>query len=576
MNIQDCNLKAFEKQLRSIAMKEKGIERLTQVVKWPDGKLAEDISPVFDAVCEFIVFDECVRRPFFEIVSTILSQRPGQLYKTLIKNVKRDEHPLTYAEAYRFLIQCSRSQFLDALECSSFTYEGILDAFNVPWSLFEKGTYDERLLRGIEMFKSALGNGDYREMMITLRKMKDIFLSFRSKDLLFVYDKPDITLKDLCKDYNLMSELFNTYPTFEAEDFISLWNKAMMAKSACERNKLFHRGSADALKDEQLQNLFNATSDDESYYREWLNDYKKLALNRIEKTKKLAGMIKNERDILLYCSNMPYLVITSALDFHKPPRKDDKLPPFERLVNKKNSGNRNHYAWIDLMGYGYMGYEYMDYSRFAKLGQGIFLYTKRMIDVYDEVKYIMNDEEKCILERILDSSKYTDIVRTLSRKTEEQKNNVNMLPPIAESDNSQNRENREEELNEEYSPALHFGMLCEDEIADRICNSFLFKFFEGGKEKALNIKYVFFGKGEKCERLVFTEEKGDLVKIIWYLNGKHGSKKIWQYFNTFIVDSKTNKEVFAQNPISNKRSSTLDVRAHLERILPENLHKDLP
>lgn len=199
-----------------------------------------------------------------------------------------------------------------------------------------------------------------------------------------------------------------------------------------------------------------------------------------------------------------------------------------------------------------------------------------MIDVYDEVKDIMNDEEKCILERILDSSKYTDIVRTLSRKTEEQKNNVNMLPPIAESDNSQNRENREEELNEEYSPALHFGMLCEDEIADRICNSFLFQFFEGGKEKASNIKYVFFGKGEKCERLVFKGKKGELVKIIWYFNGMHGSDQLWQYFNTFIVDSKNkNKKVLGINPISNK-SETFDVRYQLKRILPETLHKHLP
>lgn len=129
MKIQDCNLNAYESKLQSIPLSRVGVERLTQVAAWPDGRIVEDVQPIFGAFCEFVVFNECVKRPFYKILSAILNNKIDALFSVLLAKNTAAESSLTYKEAFDYFLLIGKNKvrkILDAYKCSSYTYNAIL------------------------------------------------------------------------------------------------------------------------------------------------------------------------------------------------------------------------------------------------------------------------------------------------------------------------------------------------------------------------------------------------------------------------------------------------------------------
>lgn len=162
MNIQDCNLRPYEFRLRSIALKDEGVKTLTKIVAWPDGKFSEPMQTMFDILCEYEVFNVCVKHPFLEIITGILLERIGKLYELLTKSKLSYCNPLTYEEAFYLFIYLGEAKtraLLGVINCSSFVYNRLLQAVRD---------------NDLNLFRSAFGGNDFQDMMRTLRSLQYI------------------------------------------------------------------------------------------------------------------------------------------------------------------------------------------------------------------------------------------------------------------------------------------------------------------------------------------------------------------------------------------------------------------
>ena len=85
--------------LTSVATKEDGIHRLYRYVTWPNGKFDKNAKDLFAALCEFAVFNECVKQPFHLIVKNRIEKRMVELYAHIANLQDKIPTSLTYKEA---------------------------------------------------------------------------------------------------------------------------------------------------------------------------------------------------------------------------------------------------------------------------------------------------------------------------------------------------------------------------------------------------------------------------------------------------------------------------------------------
>ena len=101
MTIKECNLSEYGIWLRNILMKEVGIQRIKQLLNCNDNVLDEQDLQLNNALCEYAVFNECIKTPFFDILCSTLSNRPEKIFGLLLKN-KEHLSALRYEEAFVF------------------------------------------------------------------------------------------------------------------------------------------------------------------------------------------------------------------------------------------------------------------------------------------------------------------------------------------------------------------------------------------------------------------------------------------------------------------------------------------
>jgi hypothetical protein len=61
MVLEKSHIKKYASMLTSVASKEDVIRRLYRYVTWPNGELVKNAKELFSALCEFVVFYECVK-----------------------------------------------------------------------------------------------------------------------------------------------------------------------------------------------------------------------------------------------------------------------------------------------------------------------------------------------------------------------------------------------------------------------------------------------------------------------------------------------------------------------------------
>jgi len=380
MKIQDCNLREYEGQLQSIPLYRTGIERLTKVASCPDGNIVGDVQPVFDAFCEFVVFNECVRRPFFEILSNSLNNKVGSLFTVLLTNNKVSDSSLTYKEAYDFFLLLGKRRvrdILDAYKCSSFTYNGVIDAI-------AKKDY--------ELFLSALGNADFHDMMATLWQLRYILLGIKSSGR--------NSSKGRLGNHNQwitgadFSAYFRAFTSVYPDKFIENYVKYYISRDLAEkpRRQRITRG----LNDEELQQLYSTTTTaDGRYYLEWIDKFTKMSFNQSDFATYLDSITNRDSEIIADSEVIAHLIIKMAVNGHKA----ELIQHFNLDPIKCNEVDDD---WDEY---------YCDYHNINTLGDYIIIYTAKMLSIYSDVKEVLNDEEKCVLEWILGCSRYTFLLR---------------------------------------------------------------------------------------------------------------------------------------------------------------------
>ena len=503
MKIQDCNLRAYEGQLQSIPLSRVGVERLTQVASWPDGKIVEDVQPLFGAFCEFVVFNECVKRPFFEILSALLNNKIGELFSVLLAKNAATESSLTYKEAFDFFLLIGKRQardILDAYKCSSYTYNGVLDAI---------GNKD------YEAFLRALGSADYQDMMTTLWKLRYILLGIKSSKA--NSDKRSIgrieNLNQWVKDADF-SVYFKTYTSAYAEGFVEKRVKSLA--SLCRPEKPRRMRITRNLNDYELQQLYSTTATaDGSYYPEWIDKFAIMSFEQSNFASYLAEVANREREIAADSDTISHLIIKMAVDGHKA----EVIQHFGIAPNKPNDDNDD---WDEY---------YCDYHNIDILGEYIILYTDKMLNVYGDVKEILSDEERCLIEWVLSCSKYTGIF------TQESSEKVN-VEPVTVDDTADERPLPPPDIQNRKR-------LRNSTLINTTCQ-YLQGWFKGANIK--DIKFVFFGIGERPSKsLELTTQKSNLCMFISYLIGKKNiQKETWIHF-AFCINFR-GKPVFPTDP----------------------------
>ena len=136
-----------------------GLRRLAKIYYWP---AESGDSQDFKALCEFVIFNVGIKRPFFEELLGCLLNRVGNLCNLLLNSLDDDTPQITYEEAYVLLRKLklgNTRDLLNKLSCSSNMFNGILKSIK---------TLD------YDLFLSSLHESDNKKTMQVLWGMRYI------------------------------------------------------------------------------------------------------------------------------------------------------------------------------------------------------------------------------------------------------------------------------------------------------------------------------------------------------------------------------------------------------------------
>ena len=384
---------------------------ITKFVKYTDVNKVEKDNPALAALCEFIAFNECIKRPFFKILNdSLFSDKLERLYIELSKNIKECDKRLDYAGAFVFLRimpEDKQKSIIDGAKFAPSQQNNIMQAI--------KGNNYDAFIR-------ALGNNDCDVMLKVLSKMQYIFMG-TTKNLSIIineYSGDDIIFdKSLWSNIGFLSNLIRLYTAKglymeeKTPDARQNLGKSSLVGCAINSCKI---DSYEMLKNKiettlgrcfSMLNLFRVDSLTkvacDNYFSRWLTDF---STNVVDTTIDVEMEFLNN-----VCDRCAYYIMREVL---RGARKD--------ITEYSIEENSNNPCFDDYSWYKEMISSFGTSNCIEMLGKGILLYTQKMIDVYnDEIKLILGDEEKCKLDNILKYSKYTDIVTDSIAKVNDRK-----------------------------------------------------------------------------------------------------------------------------------------------------------
>jgi len=545
--------------LTSVASKEDGIRRLYRYVTWPNGEFVKNAKDLFAALCEFVVFNECVKQPFHLIVKNRIEKRMGELYAHIANLQDKMPTSLTYKEAFMVFQILGKEQtqkVLDVEEVSSYAYNNILKSL-------EEHSYD--------IFEKALGEGDYSMLMKNLWMVRFILLGIR-KQPKYTDDFEELLKKDQWQDGVDLSKFFNLLVDEDKfiEDRVNEFVQRCLTGDETievglethtydivggysvihyvDKNRQSYKDLNDTDKEKYIEKIYGITSiSDGAYYPAWLDTFhqKYQTGHDIDRLVRNYDSESANRNIDLTV----YSIIGNLLFC----QRDDIAKHFNVEVGNIFVTDRDTISWD--------GWE----RDIADLGKYIIYYTALMLEVYGCVKDVLYKEDRVVLEWLLGCSKYTEGVKYLLNEVySNKKQSVDETTDIVGSEVSVI------DTNPLYPTFLRFGGRLHNEfLQGLICKKYLPQWFNNKTNDPLYIKYVFFGSGiEPKEKMVFTGSKTELTIFVLFLSKGYGKSEIWSYFNQYIVD-KNGKPVFAKNARSNVKENLLDAEDRMRQVLME-------
>lgn len=497
MDLGNFNLSEYGHNLLSILNIEAGIGRLTKVATYPDGKLSDNLKPDFDAICEFVVFNECIRRPFFQILGNSLYGRLGSLYSVLAANNAESPSALTYGETFGMFLLIGQKRVRDILDaykkCTSSTYNGILEAVKQ---------------KDFNAFKTVLDGADCQDLMIMLWELRHD-----------VWGDVSIGLNDTHRDWNYYNQRIKGADFSRFFKSVDIPHEELFIQNCVKR--FFHipvkwgRWLRDGVYDEENDSskLNSITSiANGRFYHEWLDKFSKLYLDKTSFNRYLTDINNRAESIIRAGNELSYRIIRDTIYSHR----EDIC---ERLKIQSQSVSDED--------------EYCDDIIYDKdiLGDYIMVYTSQMLAILREVKDALSDDDKSVLGWLLYLSKYTGFFMEHTKGDD-----VNLLEtaPIKENESSCFDESKEE--NPKNAPRtslpedIYDRKRLHNEAVINITCQLLQDWFIGANIG--DIEFLFFGKGKSYQTTykLKTTAKKLCAFIKYYIGTKNIKTETWAYF----------------------------------------------
>ena len=524
-----------------------GIERLEKLASYPVGEVSDYIRRPFNKIAEFFTFIEFVWLPFYSKVLEFTEKKKCSDFEC--QNITGKL--LTYDEAFSFL-RYKVSVGMKEGHQPAHTAHSILDDYNK----FSVPTYN-RLFHAIKWgggdkeFCSAIDNGD---------KDDQNFLKFLYPQFYFInriYN--DVKIKEppvighwydnanLRNDYtfwqwrnglnnisvfydwegNDMYSFMNmvigpitngrqpTYGGYNIKNFdnVSVYDESdeyeyqcrlryfhnyetMYSKHLCETFKVTHPVSTDSIP--KITNTIGG-----QYYSGWLKEAEEAFSDLSVQSKSLIHVAKNEEKIVKYCTETVARYIKGICT---------------RAYNSYEDICMNHIP----NHYEETFSEHLDSNMFIDY---ILLYTKKMLNLYNELECVLSDEEKEKLKWILNNSKYTKLFANMA--TEDAKDNVYTAekPSVSEEDAISDRSNPPTGITQ-------ISRFKTERLKTLFCQNIQDYFIDANVNE---LTYVFFKIGDPpTKKLVFRAKLKDACKIISYIFTQKIKKETWAWFGSFI------------------------------------------
>ena len=352
-----------------------GVRRLAKIYYWP---AESGDSPDFKALCEFVIFNVGIKRPFFEKLLALLLNRVGNLCQLLLNSIDDDTPQITYEEAYVLLRKLRLSNTRDLINkfsCSSNMFNGILKSIK---------TLD------YDLFLSSLHESDNKKMMQVLWEMRYILYGI---DHYVTNIEPIGQIKIVNRWVDSLSYDFNQYFYHYTQLLEMMSSEEEVEKRFIQRRlkeivgipiKLTRRyvETVDFGIDKQYVLVGN-------FFPSWLDE-----LKEIDNVNVFIKSLKSDW-ITSRAESLAKSILTRNVISHS-----------KEIVDKFN------YDYSVLDEEAMNSLDPIDEEDMEILRNYILLYTNEMLYIYNKVKNILDDDSKNVLISILNRSKYTELFDT--------------------------------------------------------------------------------------------------------------------------------------------------------------------
>ena len=369
-----------------------GLRRLAKIYYWP---AESGDSQDFKALCEFVIFNVGIKRPFFEELLGCLLNRVGNLCNLLLNSLDDDTPQITYEEAYvllrKFKLGNTRD-LLNKLSCSSNMFNGILKSIK---------TLD------YDLFLSSLHESDNKKMMQVLWEMRYILYGI---DQYVTNIEPTGQIKVGNRWLNGQSYNFTRY-FYYYKQLLEL----MPSEEEVEKRFIQRRLKEIVGIPIKLTRRYVETIDfgiDKQYvlggnfFPSWLDE-----LKEIDNVNEFIKCLKSDMGwITSRAESVAKSILTRNVISHS-----------------KEIADKYNYDYSALDEETMNSLDLIDEEDMEILRNYILLYTNEMLYIYNKVENILDDDSKRVLKSILYSSRYTALLESLvfssaSQKTDELQN----------------------------------------------------------------------------------------------------------------------------------------------------------
>ena len=352
-----------------------GVSNLKNLLSWPEVKEPSELQFVTPSFCEYVTFYEGVRKPFFQIANSKLSNCIDKLFDYLKEKERNTFSNLTHDEAFDFLCTLGHTDT-----------RNIIDHYNrLPSNVYTE-VINSIYTQDKAAFSASLKETDCQDLMGILWTMRYLLFGIKSeKDVRIIKRGKKIQLENLWLTDTGLAPFFRNIPKEEEERFAEERIKLLCGfdtKSIARRQRIGTQ-QYDSRAVAQTKPYLHYIDSERKSWKQFLSEPE----NNETTSTALSSITYN-------CKLQAYKILLSALRSHK-----DAIE--QRLGNP--GGNTFTAAieqkWED-EDWDYVELECQDFLDFITLS------LQQMKSAYLIVEGFLNKEDKDLLNWIV--SLYTD------------------------------------------------------------------------------------------------------------------------------------------------------------------------